>query len=155
MNAHTYSRVELAKSEALGALRKGHPEAAAKLLHRAIGMTPPGESVASLVKAMEACKSDSPSQAICLLDGHNYIGGATCYHCGTPLTTHSVAGLLTSKEKAQLKGMADNQLIALADLAVITERCLKIGNPEREKAITKVVRNELASRGIVAPGEPS
>ena len=90
MTDQTYSRVELATAEALGALRKGFPQAAAKLLHRAISMTPPEESVARLASARDICLSRFPYHAICFLDGHNYEGGATCYHCGTPLATYSV-----------------------------------------------------------------
>ncbi|KKK59252.1 hypothetical protein LCGC14_3036250 [marine sediment metagenome] len=65
------------------------------------------------------------------------------------MTTHD---LLNADEKAQLRHASDSQLLALADLAVITERCLKIGNPEREQAITVVVLEELKSRGIHRPG---
>ena len=63
------------------------------------------------------------------------------------------ADLLTDAEKASLRNATDAELVALADLAVITEKCLKIGNPPREQAITAIVRDELGRRGIVAARE--
>ncbi len=78
------NRINEMVSNAVGFLRKGHPEAAARLLHRAIGTTPPGESVARLVKAMDLCKTN-PGHAVCTINGHDHVGGPTCYHCGSSL----------------------------------------------------------------------
>ena len=83
-------QVDEMEANALGCLRKGNRDAAEEYLTKAIGYAPFDTTTARLEKALALCKGSFPNHAICVLDGHNYEGGATCLYCAKPLTTHSV-----------------------------------------------------------------
>ena len=88
MNTTISQRLDALESNALGCLRKGNPEAAAEYLRIALLY----EKSDRIISARIICGGRFWNHAICLLDGHNYEGGATCLHCAKPLTTYSVAG---------------------------------------------------------------
>ncbi len=69
------------EANALGALRKGFPDNAAEYLTKAIGYTAHDAPTTRLDRALALCETD-PRKAICTLDGCDFVGGATCYHCG-------------------------------------------------------------------------
>jgi hypothetical protein len=69
------------EANALGALKKGNKDAAAECLTKAIGLTPYDHPATRLTRAL-ALVEVNPGKAICTLDGHDYSGGPTCYHCG-------------------------------------------------------------------------
>jgi hypothetical protein len=56
---------------------------------------------------------------------------------------------LNENEVAELRGMTDRELVALHNLGIMTQNCLKVGDTERADEINEVAADEMKNRGLI------